>query len=142
MTRLAALLALLPIAAQAATLTNGTAYKAGELPPAFSPADMWAYTVAQEKQLPPLEYDHPYNGTIYLYQADNQTDMRVKCNRPDLPPSVPLFGCSWAANKDHPCVIVVGDMATIQRWGWTRNIVIRHEIGHCNSWPADHPRAR
>ena len=124
--------------AQAATLTNGTAYRAGELPPAFTPADMWAYTVLQDRPLPPPEYDHAYPGTVVVYYASDQADMRYKCNRTDLWEAIPLFGCSWAANDKHPCLIVVGDEPTLIKWGWTRNIVLRHEIGHCNGWPQDH----
>src|SRR5262245_22654434 len=124
--------------ATAVTLTGGTAYKAGQLPLPFTPADMWAYTVLQDHPLPPLEYDHPYQGPVVVYRAADQEDMRQKCNRTDLPPFIPIFGCSWAANDKHPCLIVVGDDATITKWGWTRNIVLRHEVGHCNGWPQDH----
>jgi hypothetical protein len=129
-------------AAPAVTLTGGTAYKAGELPLAFTPADMWAYTVLQDHPLPPLEYDHAHQGPVVVFQATDQADMKIKCNRPDILAYVPVFGCSWAANAQHPCLIVVADDATITRWGWTRNIVLRHEIGHCNGWPQDHAGAR
>ena len=36
------------------------------------------------------------------------------------------------------CVVYLRDNAEIRRQGWTRQIVLRHEIGHCNGWPGDH----
>jgi hypothetical protein len=74
-----------PAMRKAVTLRGGTAYTAGELPLPFTPADMWAYTVLADRPLPPAEYDHPYQGPVVVFQADNQADMKTKCNRPDVP---------------------------------------------------------
>ena len=128
--------------AGAATLTNGTPYKAGELPLPFTAADMWAYTVLQDKLLPPPKYDHAYNGPVVVYRAGSQADIRLKCKRMEVPAHIPLMGCSWSATSAHPCLIVVADDETITEWGWTRNIVLRHEIAHCSGWPWNHPGAR
>jgi hypothetical protein len=38
--------------------------------------------------------------------------------------------------------IVIGDEPTLRAWGRTRNLILRHEIGHCNGWGHDHAGAR
>jgi hypothetical protein len=37
--------------------------------------------------------------------------------------------------------IIILDDASLARLGWNSDIIIRHELGHCNGWPADHPGA-
>jgi hypothetical protein len=37
--------------------------------------------------------------------------------------------------------IIILDDASLARFGWNSDIIIRHELGHCNGWPADHPGA-
>jgi len=44
---------------------------------------------------------------------------------------------TMAAPGEVICKIFLGPPQT-ERTGVTRNIVLRHEIGHCEGWPADH----
>ena len=34
------------------------------------------------------------------------------------------------------------DDDVMRKWGWTTGMLLRHEIGHCNGWPGDHPDQR
>jgi len=56
----------------------------------------------------------------------------------------PVFGCAYphtmVPNVD--CTIVIGDEPTLRAWGRTRNLILRHEIGHSNGWGRDHAGAR
>src|SRR5262245_45086669 len=36
-------------------------------------------------------------------------------------------------------LILVGPAQTWQAVGLTRNLVVRHEVAHCNGWSGDHP---
>jgi hypothetical protein len=47
----------------------------------------------------------------------------------------------WLLGKE--CLVVIGDEDILLTLGvFDAKVVLRHEIGHCNGWPGDHPRAR
>src|SRR5262249_17920582 len=112
--------------------------------PTFTPEDLWAYTITRDKPLPPLEYDHPFQGAVTVIEAKSQNEVKGLCNLVSV--EAPVFGCAFPRDRlartiKPDCVIILGDAATIARWGWTRNIVLRHETGHCNGWK-NHEGAR
>jgi hypothetical protein len=100
---------------------------------AFSmPAQAATYTMD-----PPKKYNKPFRGTVTVVELSSWSL---------------FFSCRWTIS----CTIVGGDapgrcVIRIARPGvWVpgygsiqskayRNALIRHEIGHCNGWPADHP---
>ncbi|TPN11730.1 hypothetical protein [Mesorhizobium sp. B2-1-2] len=81
---------------------------------------------------PPERFDHLYKGKLtikYLPQARVQ----VVCERFKYNDDTLMRGCSsWDSTS---CIIVVVDKTFL---GQTPAAVIRHEMGHCNGWPADH----
>ena len=40
------------------------------------------------------------------------------------------------------CRIILIDDAVMKARGWTTELLLRHEIGHCNGWPGNHPGER
>jgi hypothetical protein len=77
---------------------------------------------------PPVRFDHPFRGTVHILQK-------------------PFWVCpgAWACTPIPPagtrvCTIYSNSIGFLgmDRAGY-RN-VIRHEIGHCNGWPQNHPR--
>jgi hypothetical protein len=93
--------------------------------------------------LPPVEYDHPYTeGKLWVIVVDSQADVRDKCE------STRLLDVAIACShqKSDPsikgCRIVIANKEIIEAAGYTYEAVMRHEIGHCNGWPGDHPNAR
>ena len=111
-------------------------YAAGALPLAMGPEDLWALVNLKFKELPPLEYDHPTEDPVEIVDMESETELRGVCNYTNS--GLTLVGC--AAVLPGLCRIYLGPRPA---WaGLTRNIVIRHETGHCNHWPADHPGAR
>jgi hypothetical protein len=89
--------------------------------------------------LPPLQYDHPYKGTVEIERAETDLDLRGMC--PHYFPHGRGVACAWV--RDNICNIVMFTDDILQ--GVHRmnpEHVFRHEIGHCNGWPGDHPGGR
>jgi len=91
-----------------------------------------ALTPKTPAALPPLEYDHPYEGRLTVTRGD-------KALMGQLCPKTAL-GC--ARRYSDSCSIVIATDEIIKAVGWTTEIVLRHEIGHCNGWPPSHVDAR
>src|SRR5262249_41617701 len=96
------------------------------------------------RALPPAIYDRPYTAGELTISEASQDHIRRECNRPG---NRPIFGCTalrhWPDGRQE-CWIWIAPTAEIEGFGpgWTREIVLRHEIGHCNGWPNDHAGAR
>jgi hypothetical protein len=96
--------------------------------------------------LPPAAYDHPYTaGQFWVTVVDSQADVRDKCESTRLL-DVALACARQTHVKSDPsvkvCWIVIANADVINAAGYVYDIVLRHEIGHCNGWPADHPNAQ
>jgi hypothetical protein len=88
--------------------------------------------------LPPLEYDHPYGCALMITRGDKEV-MTKEC--PKTPFRITL-GCSHEYPSTNFCHVFIASDEILKAVGWTYEAVRRHEIGHCNGWPADHPGAR
>lgn len=93
--------------------------------------------------LPPEQFDHIYAGRTYITRLDQEA-IKQRC-----PSSV--FGtlaCSflWPSKWGKDCeIVLVNDIEKQlkdKHLGFDLAIALRHEIGHCNGWPANHPNAR
>ena len=104
--------------------------------PSARPAPGVATPPAQNV-IPPVEFDHPYTGKLTIERSSSQEYIRSKCGPTTFPYHL---GCAWAMVGR--CHILMADDATIREHNWTPEIVLRHERGHCNFWPAHHPGAR
>jgi hypothetical protein len=88
-----------------------------------------ARTFCHHNVLPPVEYDHPCKGgPLITTRPKDQAELRTLC-KPS--PLAVVLGCTGKFPTG--CLIVIADDDTIRRAGWTTEIVIRHEVGHC-SW--------
>jgi hypothetical protein len=85
---------------------------------------------------PPSQYNHPYDGLVGE-RVMPVAEARVLCDSlgashssADAPGGV---ACAWVS--DDTCFIILPDdeLAPVDTYR-------RHEIAHCNGWPADHPR--
>jgi hypothetical protein len=86
--------------------------------------------------LPPLEFDHPYTGKLTVLKQDDYLLIRELCR--DVPTAI---ACSYrtyntVTGAAISCLILLGPVAH------NDPNALRHEIGHCNGWPGDHPDAR
>jgi hypothetical protein len=89
--------------------------------------------------LPPERYDHPYKGHLTIQRATDEEMVRT-CPAPLTLPK--RIACAFPIPAANSCLIVLAPRATITAAGYSEEIIIRHEIGHCNGWPADHNGAR
>jgi hypothetical protein len=96
-------------------------------------------TQAYSQFLPPEEFDRPFEGRVVIQEAINQDEVRRLCNA--VFTMVPL-GCSYRMPSIKWCAIVKLPDEQIRAEGFDPAIFMRHEIGHCNGWPASHMGAR
>jgi hypothetical protein len=79
---------------------------------------------------PPARYDHPYNGQV-VERVVPAAEVPSLC----MPMGADLFGaaCSLLQSNGTCYIVLPSDgrapVATFRR----------HEIAHCNGWPANHP---
>ncbi|WP_323775963.1 hypothetical protein [Leisingera sp.] len=88
---------------------------------------------------PPARYDHEYAGALTIVRVPQKQVVTLcrqlfKGNRSDLVVTNTQKGCAWRYEGE--CTVITIDRVY-------QNIqpkdVIRHETGHCNGWPSDHP---
>src|SRR5262249_58987305 len=94
---------------------------------------------AQERSVPifpPAEYDHYYEGDLTIRIVATIEELYAICQlkQPNL------LACTL--RNHHSCVIVLVDDDVMRRRSWTTGMLLRHEMGHCNGWPGDHPNER
>jgi hypothetical protein len=89
--------------------------------------------------LPPPEYDGLFTGDLTIKRLLTQNDVRAAC------PNTP-FGAgaalACAIVRNESCEIYIVADGTLKAFGLTYALTLRHELGHCNGWPADHRGAR
>lgn len=90
-------------------------------------------------QMPPKKYDHPFDGKLTITEVEYGT-ARAFCRKNYNSASMAKYGCA-TLYEDGSCHIVVSKQSS-KNPGYRKSQVLRHEIGHCNGWPANHPNAR
>jgi hypothetical protein len=95
------------------------------------------FTPFNQEQLhiyPPERYDHAYPGRLDVEYLDAE---QIKQHCPANSYGQRL-GCTTIATPSY-CKVFIGSADEIAALGYTMETVLRHEIGHCNGWGADHP---
>ena len=108
-------------------------------PPIAPPKITTVTPVRRGIRLPPLEYDYVYKGKLTITFVATVEELRRICNQPNKNP----IGCAWGGvlyNK--PCDIYMLNETYMREHGHNTGDLLRHEMGHCNGWAADHPGAR
>jgi hypothetical protein len=87
---------------------------------------------------PPARFDHAYSGKLTVKRLQPSA-VEGACSQlmgEKYTPGRKRRGCArWWTNPDRCTVILIDRPA----YGTTPKAVFRHEIGHCNRWPQDHP---
>lgn len=86
--------------------------------------------------LPPPEYDKPYTGKLTIERVETPEDVKRICNL-----AKPALACAFPYDGTRCRIVIVPD-EFIRATGYTEEIVLRHERGHCGGWPASHPGQR
>jgi hypothetical protein len=84
----------------------------------------------EAKLEPPEQYNHPYNGQV-VERVVPVAEARTLC----MSMGADLLGvaCSWQSNGTCNIILPNDEYAPVATFR-------RHEIAHCNGWPANHPR--
>lgn len=78
--------------------------------------------------LPPARFDHPYEGSVVIQTLQPANAYSVCAHN-----GAPADGCSWVT-KSRACVVVLpNNLSALERERF-----VRHELGHCNGWGANH----
>lgn len=87
--------------------------------------------------LPPAEFDKPYQGQLQMIVVP-PLEVHFQCTGSRQP----IFG-QWVGGCAQPheggCTIIMPSHGPSKEY---LQRLYRHERGHCNGWPADHPNPR
>jgi hypothetical protein len=97
-------------------------------------------TAGELKIVPPPKYDHPYAGNLAIWPVKTQQQVRDACPNAKFNLGHAL-ACTWRFPGGETCRIVMVPDDQIKAAGLPVELVKRHEIAHCNGWPADHDGA-
>jgi hypothetical protein len=86
--------------------------------------------------LPPVEYDHYYEGDLTINMVNTLEELYAACGMQTRF----LLACS--SHTRTACLITMVKDEVMRSIGWTTGLLLRHEIGHCNGWGADHAGQR
>jgi hypothetical protein len=96
-------------------------------------------TVRHFNFLPPAEYDKPYTGELLIVRVATEQDVQAICKGSSK------YACAAKLPGPNPrCQIFMlpdKQLRTLLH-GDAVAFMLRHELGHCNGWPADHPNKR
>ena len=93
---------------------------------------LFATSASAQTYIPPPEYDRAYKGHLIISRIDSTPEVGRLCGQTD-----PMISCSRP--RDNECDIIMATDDVIRTLGYSVDIVLRHEIAHCNGWPKDHP---
>jgi len=91
---------------------------------------------------PPPRFDHPYKGELkrqFLLPEEVYpvcAKMLAEANGSDKGTYPGMRGCSVRSENGRKCSVVVSSIPVNKA---TPEAILRHEIGHCNGWPFEHP---
>jgi hypothetical protein len=95
--------------------------------------------------LPPAAFDKSYKGKLTVVRVNTEKEVSAVCAATWLPYKLGCATHSGPQTKDGAwaaCRVIIAADDIIREAGYTPEIVLRHELGHCNGWPGDHKGAR
>lgn len=96
--------------------------------------------------IPPVEYDHPYEGFLVVNRTSNLETTRERCNKAAFPHTLPrnAIACAVsfkaATTREGFCLVFIPPDEVLAKYNISYDLAYRHEMAHCNGWPADHSR--
>lgn len=87
--------------------------------------------------LPPVQFDHPYNGMV-IEMTMTAEQVAMVCKNP-LAEACTIIGPNFPGDKCFIVIPKVGPGGVSQR---TQTLLRRHEVGHCNGWGSNHAGGR
>ena len=100
------------------------------------------------KWFPPAEYDKPYEGVL-MTQRLPFDQLRKVCAPGQMACAMPITvgpnGSGWQISltgNRAACLIIMPSDSYLWEHHQDPKDTIRHETGHCNGWPGDHPNSQ
>ena len=90
--------------------------------------------------LPPAQYDVAYRGDAIIWFAAEKQDVRELCSK-ITDPHWSGLACALGTKDRLRCIIYRVKNDVLRAAGYHPNLVMRHEVGHCNGW-IDHESGR
>lgn len=91
---------------------------------------------------PPELFTSPYAGKLKILRDQPKSTLKAVCPRDSLG-LIPVACASWAPISEPPrCTIWLAPDEVVRARGWPITLVLRHELAHCNGWPANHLGAK
>ena len=88
--------------------------------------------------LPPPAYSAPYMGPLYVTVGTLAEVERLCHTQWGISISSVALGCSWW--QWPTCMVVIPKVDDDRITFEIQGLVLKHELGHCNGWPATHPQ--
>lgn len=94
---------------------------------------------------PPEKYQGAPSITTHII-AVPLMELQKRCNNKAFPARI-FYGCAMVYKNPARCVVFIPDKS-FPNYAWPvggvlivePGHVLEHELGHCNGWPADHPK--
>jgi hypothetical protein len=85
--------------------------------------------------IPPPQYDHPFTGVVTVERIAGRVNMDRICQTPRA------IGCALRYTVGGCHLYILDDYGLEHQLISTITYlqIYRHEIGHCNGWPGNHP---
>jgi hypothetical protein len=95
---------------------------------------------------PPPEFDYPFPGKLYISAENDLAQVAIGCGTPPgrifsgcaIPPQIQLGQTGTTRIRPGECMILLAKRKLVEQ-SFNYEELIRHEIAHCNGWPANHP---
>jgi hypothetical protein len=68
--------------------------------------------------------------------------MQEACPKTPFPITLGCAQRYTKAGQNYSCTVYVAQDDILKPTEWTYQTILRHETGHCNGWPANHPGMR
>ena len=86
----------------------------------------------QQQMLPPKEFDYPYEGELTVNRLSRK-QIQMQCWSARSTSTTMLLACSRAYTSTR-CEVWMMAKDDLDQLGWSDDIVMRHELAHCNGW--------
>jgi hypothetical protein len=97
---------------------------------------------------PPPDYDVSYKGVLTIERTQTEDEVRKAC--PSVANEKRALACALVYGADvnrnmpgYKCHIYMVNDSILKEFGAAGAVfafILRHELAHCNGWPADHPK--
>jgi hypothetical protein len=83
--------------------------------------------------MPPAKFDVPYDGVLTIWLIPFQSEQLLK----EICRGASRIACAIHLGNIYPTPRC--DIYMLDHTDTPREMMVRHEIAHCNGWPGDHP---